>query len=387
MSVSYINVGNDSEANNEELKLSPADCGLGHSCQFCPHEPHCSLDKPHHEKLLIESRLERIDQIVLVMANKGGVGKSTVSANLATGLAQRGYRVGVADADIHGPNQSRFFGFAGEHVRLSDQGLATKEFTDDSLEHSVKVGSLAFLMESDDTPIVWRDAYKHDFMHHLVGSFDWGELDFLIVDMPPGTGNELITLADMLEGANVSALLATTPQDVALMDSLKAVRFCHERGLPMLGVVENMSGITCPHCSGEFHLFPREHLAESLAKAGIESLTQIPLALELASGSDLGTPVVVAHPQSPAAQAFTPVVDACVAKAHVEFSQAAVHSLGDAFEKNLESPDLEEALAGLPPEERDAVRQELEAMLSAEQNRLSDVDSSVDSSSYDDSDK
>lgn len=371
MSVSYTNVGNNSADNNEELKLSPADCGLGHSCHFCPHETHCSLNKPHHEKLLIESRLERIDQIILVMANKGGVGKSTVSANLASGIAQRGYRVGVADADVHGPNQSRFFGFAGEHVRLSDQGLGTKDFSSDELAHPVKVGSLAFLMESDDTPIVWRDAYKHDFMHHLIGSFDWGELDFLIIDMPPGTGNELITLADMLEGANVSALLATTPQDVALMDSMKAVRFCRERGLPMLGVVENMSGITCPHCRGEFHLFPREHLAESLAKAGVESLTQIPLALELAASSDKGMPVVLAHPQSLAAQAFIPIVDACEEKAHAEFSQAAVHSLGDAFEKNLESSGLEEALAGFPEEEREAMRQDLEAMLSEEQGRLS----------------
>lgn len=346
------------------------DCGLGHACQFCPREPECPLDKPHHEKLLIEARLERIDQIVLVMANKGGVGKSTVSANLAAGLAARGYRVGVADADIHGPNQSRFFGFVGAHVRVSGQGLATCDFEAASLTHPIKVGSLAFLMEQDDSPIVWRDAYKHDFMHHLIGSFDWCEQDFLLIDMPPGTGNELITLCDMLESTNVSALLVTTPQEVALMDSLKAVRYCQERKLPLLGVVENMSGITCPHCEGEFHLFPREALARRLEETGVESIARIPLDPCLALGSDKGIPDILARPGGPVAGAFAPVIDACVEHARGHFAQAAVHSLNDAFDENLQSPLLEQALEGVAPEQRDALRQELRDMLSIEQQRL-----------------
>ncbi len=357
--------------NDIKPRADQPDCGLGHACQFCPREPDCRLDKPRHEKLLIESRLAHIDQIVLVMANKGGVGKSTVSANLAAGLAARGYRVGVADADIHGPNQSRFFGFAGAHVRVTDQGLGTCDFTEETLAHPIKVGSLAFLMERDDIPIVWRDAYKHDFVHHLIGSFDWGELDFMIVDMPPGTGNELITLADMLEGANVSAALVTTPQEVALMDSLKAVRFCQERGLPVLGVVENMSGITCPHCSEEFHLFPREGLARRLQETGVESLAQIPLDPELARGSDEGMPDVLARPDGPVARAFMPVVDACLEHAKQQFAEAAVHSLNDAFDQNLDSSMLEESLQHVPAEQRDAIRRALEDALAVEQQRLS----------------
>ena len=352
------------------------DCTLGHACQFCPKEPTCTLDKLRHEKLLIESRLEHIDQIILVMANKGGVGKSTVSANLAAGLAARGYHVGVADADIHGPNQSRFFGFVGSHVRVTSQGLGTCDFEAAAIAHPIKVGSLAFLMERDDTPIVWRDAYKHDFVHHLIGSFNWGPLDFLVVDMPPGTGNELITLSDMLESTNLSALLVTTPQEVALMDSMKAVRFCQERQMPVLGVVENMAGITCPHCHGEFHLFPRDALAQRLEEVGVESLTCIPLDPELARGSDVGVPDVLARPDGGVALAFKPVIDACLSHASAHFAEAAVHSLNDAFDQNLASSLLEEALQGLPDGQHDPMRQQLEELLGLEQQRLAGASTS-----------
>ncbi|TAL85993.1 MAG: chromosome partitioning protein ParA [Candidimonas sp.] len=374
MSVIHVNLSDIKRRSAHSDAPDQADCELGHGCQFCPREPDCKLDKPRHEKLLIEARLERIDQIVLVMANKGGVGKSTVSANLAAGLAARGYRVGVADADVHGPNQSRFFGFAGAHVRVTEQGLQTRDFEAASLACPIKVGSLAFLMERDDAPIVWRDAYKHDFMHHLIGSFDWGELDFLLIDMPPGTGNELITLSDMLESTNVSALLVTTPQEVALMDSLKAVRFCQERKLPLLGAVENMSGITCPHCSGEFHLFPREAFAQRLAETGVQSLTRIPLDPELARGSDEGMPDILARPEGAVAVAFHPVIEACIGRASASFAQAAVHSLNDAFSQNLESPILEQVLESVAGEQRDAMRQTLEDMLVLEQQRLSGKD-------------
>src|SRR5690554_3787506 len=348
---------------HDPLALKPEDCGRGHACQFCPQEPECRLDKSHHEKNLIESRLAQIGQIIMVMANKGGVGKSTVSANLAAGLAAQGYRVGVADADIHGPNQSRFFGFVGQRIRISKDGLTPRAFAPEGLPQPLKVGSLAFMMESDDTPIVWRDAYKHDFMHHLIGSFDWGPLDFLVIDMPPGTGNELITLADLLEGQDVAAMLVTTPQEVALMDSLKAVRFCQERGLPLLGVVENMAGVTCPHCGGGFHLFPRAHLAEALAEVGVDSLAQIPLSPALASGSDAGRPIVIDAPDSPEARAFQPAVDACIARARESFAAAAAGSLQAMHQEAQDSPELEEALAAVPPEQRDALRAELAELL------------------------
>jgi Mrp family chromosome partitioning ATPase len=347
----------------DPLALMPENCGRGHACQFCSEEERCTLDKGQHEKRLIESRLAQVGQIIMVMANKGGVGKSTVSANLAAGLAAEGYRVGVADADIHGPNQSRFFGFVGERIRLTQQGLPPKNFTFTGLKYPIKVGSLAFMMERDDTPIVWRDAYKHDFMHHLIGSFDWGPLDFLVIDMPPGTGNELITLADMLEGHDVAALLATTPQEVALMDSIKAVRFCQERSLPLIGVVENMAGVTCPHCQGHFHVFPRAHLAEALAAADVQSIAQIPLSLKLSSASDCGVPVVLAEKDSPEAQAFVPMIKACLAHTQAVFAEAAAQSLQELTQTQLPAADIEQALSQVPVAEQEALRQQLHDLL------------------------
>ncbi len=351
-------------------KLAKLDCSLGHACQFCPHEETCTLDKPHHNRRLIEARLEEIDQIIVVLANKGGVGKSTVAANLAAGLAQRGFRVGMADADIHGPNQSRFFGFAGAHTRTTWSGLKTLNFSADGIAHPLRVGSLAFLLSDDTVPIVWRDAYKHDFIHHLIGSFDWGSLDYLVVDMPPGTGNELITLCDMLEGSNLSSVLVTTPQAIAQMDSLKAARFCRERGLPVVGAVENMSGVICPHCDGAFHMFPDAGLEDALAEFDIPRIAKIPLAPELAAGSDAGAPLVVSAAESTVAQAFDPLIDAVAELGREDFSGSVARALSDVFRQNMEARDLQEALTELPEEERRRLEAEFGAMLEGEAGRL-----------------
>lgn len=352
----------------EKAGIAKLDCGLGHACQFCPQEELCNLDKPHHNKVLIENRLQEIDQIIVVLANKGGVGKSTVSANLAAGLAKDGFRVGVADADIHGPNQSRFFGFAGAKIRTSETGLDTHDFEATDVTHPVKVGSLAFMLEDDTTPVVWRDAYKHDFIHHLIGSFDWGSLDYLIVDMPPGTGNELITLCDMLEGSNVSAVLVTSPQAVARMDSLKAGRFCRERGLPVVGAVVNMAGVECPNCQSTFHLFPDAGLEESLAALDIARLADIPLSPQLALASDTGEPVVTHDPDSTVARAFLPAIAAVAKLGRQGFTEAVAHSMEEVFRDNLADDALLASLADMPDGE--ALEAELTALLQDESRRL-----------------
>lgn len=352
----------------EKATEAKIDCGLGHACQFCPQEHSCGLDKLHHNRLLIESRLGEIDQIIVVLANKGGVGKSTVSANLAAGLAKDGFRVGVADADIHGPNQSRFFGLAGARIRTTHTGLQTQCYEDPGIEHGVRIGSLGFMLDDDTTPIVWRDAYKHDFIHHLIGSFDWGSLDYLIVDMPPGTGNELITLCDMLEGSSVSAVLVTTPQAVAQMDSLKAGRFCHERGLPVIGAVVNMAGMVCPHCDGAIHVFPNAGVQEALNKLGIPQIAEIPLSPELATGSDGGAPVITSLPEHPVSCSMEPMIETVAALGQASFQSAVAETMAEVFDENLNDRALRDGLGDLP--EGETLGAEIEAILNQESARL-----------------
>ncbi|MEO0823695.1 MAG: P-loop NTPase [Pseudomonadota bacterium] len=197
-----------------------------------------------------------------------------------------------------------------------------------------------------------------------------GPLDILVFDMPPGTGNELITLCDMLEGCNVSAVLVTTPQAVAQMDSLKAARFCRERGLPIIGAVENMAGVVCPHCCGSFHIFPDAGLNDALAALGIDKLASIPLAPELAMGSDNGLPVVAGTPDGPVALSFQPLIEATARLGRAEFEAATARTLEDVFDQNLEDPGLKDALAALPEDQRAALGDEIASLLGEETARL-----------------
>lgn len=287
-------------------------CARGHACAFCPEEDSCQRDKPGHDRDLVAARLAAMGRILLVLGNKGGVGKSTVAANLAAALAQKGHRVGLADADIHGPNAGVFFGCQGERVKVGSGGIRPSRYRSPDGTAALGLGSLAMLLPELDSPVVWRDAYKFEFIHHLAGSFDWGPLDYWVVDMPPGTGNELITLCDLLDGRQAAALLVTTPQAIALHDSLKAARFCRERGLPILGWVENMAGVVCPHCGGEIELFPRSELSEQLTATGAAALAKLPLSPQLAFSSDAGEPLVFTAPDSLEAQIFTDLASRCM---------------------------------------------------------------------------
>jgi Mrp family chromosome partitioning ATPase len=334
----------------------------GHACSFCPEEGSCQLDKQGHDQNLIATRLAAMGRILLVMSNKGGVGKSTVAANLAAALARQGHRVGLGDADIHGPNAGVFFGVQGERVKVGPRGIGPIRYRSQDQRTELALGSLAMLLPEIDVPVVWRDAYKFDFIHHLIGSFNWGELDYLILDMPPGTGNELITLCDLLEGSDASALLVTSPQAVALHDSLKAARFCRERGLPILGWVENMAGLVCPHCGGEIELFPRSPIGDRLATAGIPSLAQLPLSPQLAFGSDAGTPVVLSAPDSLEAGIFDSLARCCVQ----DRSRRAGEDFREELAASLENPELLAEFAA----DDDATRAELSALLGAERERL-----------------
>ena len=362
------------------------DCGFGHACTFCKLEDHCALDKPAHNRRLIEDRLQAIGGVILVLANKGGVGKSTVAANLAASLAARGHRAALADADIHGPNAAQFFGQQGEHTRITDRGIHPRRYRfagrgPELPGPELPVGSLGFFLDEPDVPVVWRDAYKFDYVHHLIGSYDWGTLDFLVIDMPPGTGNELITLCDLLEGVETRALLVTTPQAVALLDTLKAARFCRERGLPVAGVVENMAGMTCPHCDGHIEMFPRDPLAARLGEHGIETLVRLPFSPALAFASDAGRPAADdGDRQGDEAGWFALLAERMVAAFAREQSAAMSGELAESLGVDAQMEAVETALADRPGVDGASIRAEVRALIDGEVARLGDGSTPVGAS-------
>jgi Mrp family chromosome partitioning ATPase len=226
------------------------------------------------------------------------VGKSTVSVNLAVTLAQQGYHVGIMDADIHGPNVPKMLGV--EELRLvgSQDGLVPI-----AAPSGIKLISVAFLLRSKDDAVIWRGPLKHSLIKQFLGEVLWGSLDYLIVDLPPGTGDEALSTAHVMQNVD-GAVIVTTPQDVALLDSRKSVTFCRQLNIPLLGVVENMSGFTCPHCGEDVDLFKMGGGEKISREMKVPFLGRIPLDPGMVTSSDDGYPFVLKNPDSITAQAF-----------------------------------------------------------------------------------
>lgn len=241
---------------------------------------------------------------IFVMSNKGGVGKSTVTVNLGATLAQMGRKVGIADADVHGPNIPKMLGVEGKRLSSSKDGIEPLE-----LNPNLKVASLSFLIENPDEPIAWRDSAKYDFLTELMGTVVWGELDYLVIDLPPGTGNEVISLTELI--GNVSgSVIVTTPQDVVLLDVRKAVLFSRDSNVRVIGIIENMSGLTCPHCGENINVF-KTGGGEKIAKElGTTLLGKIPLDPEIAEHCDDGKAFACTS-NSSVAEAFREIVIKC----------------------------------------------------------------------------
>src|SRR5215467_14254702 len=215
--------------------------------------------------------MERIEYKVLIMSNKGGVGKSTCTTNLAVSLALKGWHVGICDMDIHGPNIPKMVGAEGQKLKISTSGGIIP-----FQAYNLKIASMSFLLQNPDDPIIWRDAYKYEFINQLLGGVEWQDLNFLLIDLPPGTGNESVTTIDLL--GNVSgAVIVTTPQEVALLDSRKSVSFCKDSEVPIIGIVENMSGLECPHCHTHIEVFRKGGGEASAMDMGVPFLGRIPL--------------------------------------------------------------------------------------------------------------
>jgi len=243
--------------------------------------------------------LPGVRNVIAVSSGKGGVGKSTVSTNLAAAWAKAGYRVGLMDADIYGPDIPTMFG-AYEKPRMEDDQVIPVE------AHGVKLMSLGFLV-SDDTPAIWRGPIIMGIVRQFLHQVAWGELDYLIVDLPPGTGDAQLSLVQLVKVSG--AVMVTTPQDVAVQGVLKGIRMFESVDVPVIGIVENMRGFVCPDCQTTHELFGAGGGEKLAASIGVPFLGAVPLGLAVRQEGDRGTPTVIGRPDSPEALALTAIAE------------------------------------------------------------------------------
>ncbi|PID75539.1 MAG: ATPase [Deltaproteobacteria bacterium] len=257
------------------------------------------------QELAIKRSLGKIKNKILVMSGKGGVGKSTVSVNLALGLANAGYQVGLMDVDIHGPDVIRMLDLKGTvQPPAEPNGLVPPLAYNENL----KVVSLEYMMQDRDEAIIWRGPLKIQAIRQFVSDMDWGELDYLIIDAPPGTGDEPLSVAQTIPLLN--AIVVTTPQNVALADVRKSINFCRTVKVEIAGVVENMSGFVCPGCNTTVDIF-KSGGGEALAReCDLPFLGRIPMDPKVVMAGDEGRPYLASAGDSPAIAAFQKVVKA-----------------------------------------------------------------------------
>ncbi|MDD1671805.1 MAG: Mrp/NBP35 family ATP-binding protein [Methanomicrobiales archaeon] len=228
-----------------------------------------------------------IKHVILVLSGKGGVGKSTVSVNLSYALANQGYYVGLLDLDMHGPNIPKMLGI--ENARLQYMGDKIEPV---HITGNLSTISMAFLLPDRDTPIIWRGPMKMAAIRQFLDDVNWGPLDFLVVDLPPGTGDEALTIAQIAPNVR-GAVVVTTPQEVATLDSRKAVKFIEKMGIPVLGIIENMSGMICPHCGKEIDLFGSGGGKRAAEELKVPFLGAIPIDPEMRKAGDEGHPFII----------------------------------------------------------------------------------------------
>jgi ATP-binding protein involved in chromosome partitioning len=236
-----------------------------------------------------------VKAIVAVASGKGGVGKSTTAVNLAMGLAAIGQRTGLLDADIYGPSVPRMAGLSGRPTTADGKRL------NPMVSWGVKVMSMGFMIE-EDTPMIWRGPMVQSAIQQMLGEVDWGELDVLVVDLPPGTGDAQLTMAQRVP--LTGAVIVSTPQDIALLDARKAINMFRKVDVPVMGIVENMSYFCCPNCGHRAEIFAHGGARACAAEFGVDFLAEIPLDLAIRETSDDGRPIVVSQPQSPQAHAY-----------------------------------------------------------------------------------
>ena len=268
----------------------------------CSHgEPKPSAAVPEDEKEL-QAQLAKITHKIMVMSGKGGVGKSSVAAYLALGLARRGHRVGLMDVDLHGPDIPRMLGITGMFPMDPEGRISPHKYQD-----HLAVVSIECVLADRDTAVIWRGPLKHSAIKQFLSEVNWGNLDYLIIDAPPGTGDEPLSVAQTIPG--VRSVIVTTPQEISAADVRKAINFCHQVKMPILGLVENMSGLVCPHCGGEIPLFSRGGGQRTAAGMRVPLLASLPFDLRVVEAGDRGVPLLETPDDSPFIEALGHLVE------------------------------------------------------------------------------
>jgi len=242
--------------------------------------------------------MENIAHKFIVLSGKGGVGKSSIAVNLAVWLSMQGKSVGLLDIDIHGPSIPKLLNLEGRNVQIKGKKIKPVLYSD-----TLKIMSIGFLLQNESDALIWRGPMKHNVIKQFVTDVSWGNLDYLVVDCPPGTGDEPLSIAQLL-GKIDGAIIITTPQQLAIVDVKKCLTFCKQLKLPVLGVIENMSGFICPHCNNQIDIFKGDGGKQMARDFGVPFLGSIPIDSNLADACDSGKPFIDFDGQNPTAQAI-----------------------------------------------------------------------------------
>ena len=254
----------------------------------------------------LKIRMAKIKNKLAVLSGKGGVGKSTITANLAIALARKGHKVGVLDADIHGPSIPKILGMRGQELtagRIEDLGVFPAKGPLD-----IRAISMDFLLPDDETPVIWRGPMKMGAIRQFLADVAWGDLDFLLVDLPPGTGDEPLSIMQLIPDID-GILMVTAPSEVSQIVVKRAIGFTRELRVPLIGIIENMSGFVCPKCGAEFDILGTGGGQKISEELSVPFLGKIPIDQRICEDSDRGTPFIIEHPDAPAAKAFMRAVD------------------------------------------------------------------------------
>lgn len=262
-------------------------------------------EQREQEMALIKQRMGKIKHKIAIISGKGGVGKSLVTVNLAVGLAKNGRegKVAIFDADLTGPCVPKMMGLKSEKLVAGPPGIFPAVG-----DEGVKVVSMALLLPSVESPVIWRGPLKMGAIRQFLGEVAWGPLDFLLVDLPPGTGDESLSVLQLLPEMD-GVVIVTIPSEVSQEVVKKAVTFARKMNVPIFGIVENMSGLVCPHCGETIHVFGEGGGEKVAQDMGLELLGSIPMDPRISADSDEGTPFVIRHPDSPASKAFGKIIE------------------------------------------------------------------------------